>query len=517
MTHNSNSPHATASVAVLEQLLEIGRKVLAEEDIDLILATAMDGAIQLSGAERGLIILFDQDGRTRFHTARNLAREDLEQPGNEISRSIIRKVREHKKPLFLKNAREDPEFKASKSVRGLKVLSVICLPLLLDKKLIGAVYLDNRSFRGVFKPATYDFALRFAEFISLAAMHALRQQHLRDNVDALQHDLRQRYQFGEIIGTHPAMTEILRLIAQVADTEATILIQGESGTGKELIARALHQNSSRADRPFVAINCGALQENLLESELFGHVKGAFTGATENKVGWFERAHGGTIFLDEVGEMSPALQLKLLRILQTGEFSPVGSTLTRHSNVRVLAATNRNLQQLVASGQFRGDVYYRLNVIAIDVPPLRERASDIVLLAQHFLRRYGKKYGKTGLRLTAKARAGLMKYDFPGNVRELENMMERAVILCSADEIGADVLPAGMTALPAPETATHTTFREAKKQVVESFEKSYLIDQLSETGGNISKAARRSGMDVKNFFQKLKRYGIDAKIFNVKKS
>jgi transcriptional regulator with GAF, ATPase, and Fis domain len=509
---NPSEPKTADRIAVLENLLEIGRKVLAEEDIDRVLVTAIDGAIRLSGAERGLIILFDRDGHTRFHTARNLDRKDLEEPRNEISRSIIRKVRRERQPVFLKNAREDPEFKASKSVRGLKVLSVICLPLMHDDDLVGAVYLDNRSFRGVFKPETFQFAQKFADFISVAAVHALEQQRLRDNVEALLRDLREQYSFREIIASHPAMMEILRLVAQVADTEATILIQGETGTGKELIARALHQNSSRADQPFVAINCGALQESLLESELFGHVKGAFTGATENKIGWFERAHGGTIFLDEVGEMSPALQLKLLRILQTGEFSAVGSTVVRRSNARVLAATNRNLRHLVDDGRFREDVFYRLNVITIDVPPLRERASDILLLAQHFLDQHGRKYGKRGLRLSPKARAQLLKYPFPGNVRELENMMQRAAILCQGDEIGVEELPVNLSPPDsfsgAEETAT--TFREAKQRLLEEFERNFILDRLAESGGNISQAARASGMDVKNFYEKMKGHSIDPK-------
>lgn len=509
---NSSGAKSETYLSVLENLLEIGRKVLAEEDIDRVLATAMDGAIRLSGAERGLIILFDSDGRERFHTARNLDREDLEEPRNEISRSIIRKVRKEKQPVFLKNAREDPEFRASKSVRGLKVLSVICLPLIHDEDLVGAVYLDNRSFRSVFKPETFHFAQKFAEFISVAAAHALEQQRLRDNVRALQRDLHEQYSFGEIIGSHPAMTEILRLVAQVADTEATVLIQGESGTGKELIARALHQNSSRGDRPFVAINCGALQESLLGSELFGHVKGAFTGASEDKVGWFERAHGGTIFLDEVGEMSPALQLKLLRILQTGEFSPVGSTVVRRTNARVLAATNRNLRRLVHEGRFREDVFYRLNVIVLDVPPLRDRASDIPLLAQHFLDQHGRKYGRRGLRLSPQARAQLLKYPFPGNVRELENMMERAVILCKGDEIGVEELPLNLNPPDAFNNAeaTATTFRAAKQRLLAEFERSFILDRLAESGGNISQAARASGMDVKNFYEKMKRHGIDPK-------
>ncbi len=498
--------------SLLEELLDIGRRVLAEENIDRMLTTAMDGAIRLTGAERGLIILFDRNGSARFHTARNLDRQDLEQPKNEISRSIITKVRREEQPVFLPNAREDPEFEASKSVRGLKVLSVICLPLLHDGELFGAVYLDNRSFRGVFKPETFQFAQKFAEFISAAAARTLEQKRLSDNVEALQRDLREQYAFEEILGEHPAITEILRLVAQVADTEATILIQGESGTGKELVACALHRNSRRAERPFVAINCGALQDNLLESELFGHVKGAFTGATEDKVGWFERAHGGTIFLDEVGEMSPALQLKLLRILQTGEFSPVGSTIVRHTNARVVAATNRHLQQLVEEGRFRSDLFYRLNVIAIDVPPLRERATDIPLLAEHFLQRFGRKYGKPGLRLSTEAKRLLLRYHFPGNVRELENMMERAVILCKGSEIEEKDLPIGRgegVSGAAPDLERES-FRDAKRRVIDSFEKSYIFERLVESGGNISQAARASGMDVKNFYEKMRRHGIDAK-------
>ncbi|MDQ7065921.1 MAG: sigma 54-interacting transcriptional regulator [candidate division KSB1 bacterium] len=500
--------------SILENLLDIGRQVLAEEDIDRILTRAMDGAIALTQAERGFIILFDHDGGSRFHTARNLNRQDLQRPKNETSRSIIRKVQFDKKPVFLQNALEAPEFEASKSVRGLKILSVICLPLLHAGELIGAVYLDNRSFRGIFSPEMFQFAQKFADFISVAAAHALEQQRLRDNVEALQRDLREHYSFGEIIGTHPAIMQILQLVAQVADTEATVLIQGETGTGKELIARALHQNSRRANRPFVAINCSTLQENLLESELFGHVKGAFTGATENKIGWFERAHGGTIFLDEVSEMSPALQLKLLRILQTGEFSPVGSTRLRHSNVRILAATNRNLQQLVNAGRFRDDVYYRLNVIAIEVPPLRDRASDILLLAVHFLDYYGSKYGKPGLRLSSKARAQLLKYHFPGNVRELENMMERAVILCQANEVEAETLPIdlGPVESPPPVEQNVPTFREAKQRLLQEFERSFILERLADSGGNISQAARASGMDVKNFYEKMKQHRIDARAF-----
>lgn len=499
---------------MLRHLLEIGRQVLAEKDIDRILDKAMDGAIELTGAERGIIILFDYDGKIQFQTARNLKREDLSQPKYEISRTIIEKVRTQKLPIYLRNARADPEFQDIQSVVRLKILSVICLPLITQNEVFGTVYLDNRTVEGAFKPESFQFAQKFCDFISVAAHQALERKRLHNAVQALHKELREKYQFDTIVGEHPSMLEIFDLISQIADTDATVLIQGESGTGKEVIARALHENSRRKPHPFVAINCAAVHENLLESELFGHVRGAFTGAVEDKIGWFERAHGGTIFLDEVSEMSAALQAKLLRVLQTGEFSRVGSTATRHCNIRVVAATNKNLPGLVEEGRFRHDLYYRLNVIWIEVPPLRQRQSDILLLAQHFIEDFGNKYNKKHLRLTPQVKAELLKYDFPGNVRELENIIQRAVILANQDEIDVQHLPAR---LGAERQATLSddnmrTFKMAKQRLLENFERSFIIDRLTESQGNISQAARDASMDVKNFYTKMKRYGIDPKLF-----
>ena len=490
---------------MLEQLIDIGRRVLAQRDLGRLLDTAMDGAVQITGAERGLILLFDARGEVRFQTARNLEQADLQQPKYEVSRSIIEKVRTENVPVYLRNARDDPAFEASRSVSKLKILSVICLPLFHESEMFGAIYLDNRTVRGAFKPEHFEFAQQFADFISAAAHHAVERQQLEVNLVALQETLRREHRFDAIVGRHPATLQVLELVAQVADTDATVLIQGESGTGKELVARALHENSRRREQPFVPINCGALSENLLESELFGHVRGAFTGASENKTGWFERAYGGTIFLDEVAEMSQAMQVKLLRVLQTGEFSPVGSTRFRRSDVRVVAATNQRLKERVQAGTFREDVYYRLNVVTIDVPPLRERTSDIGLLAEHFLQRFSRKYHKPNLRLTDGAKARLTAYDFPGNVRELENLIERAVILTRSDAIGPEHLPLEFL----PEQGAPLTFKAAKKQVVDDFERRFLTERLSAAHGNISQAARDAGMDVKNFFEKLKKHSIDA--------
>ncbi|MFQ6114992.1 MAG: sigma-54 interaction domain-containing protein, partial [bacterium] len=251
---------------------------------------------------------------------------------------------------------------------------------------------------------------------------------LDDQLGTLETELRSRYRFDFIVGHHPKMVMNLKLVSQIADTDATVLIHGESGTGKELIARALHYNSKRQYNPFVTINCGALPESLLESELFGHVRGSFTGAIKDKPGWFECAHGGTIFLDEVSEMTPALQVKLLRILQTGDYSPVGSTETRKCDVRFVAATNKDLPALVHEGKFREDLYFRLNVIDIEVPPLRERKSDIAFLSEYFMSLYGAKYGKEKVQMAQETEQRLFSYDFPGNVRELENIIQRCVLL-----------------------------------------------------------------------------------------
>ena len=282
--------------------------------------------------------------------------------------------------------------------------------------------------------------------------------------------------FESIVSQHPNMVQILKLIAQIADTDANILIQGESGTGKELIARALHCNSSRNDKPFVPVNCGAVHENLLESELFGHARGSFTGAVKDKVGLFESADGGTIFLDEVSEMAPSMQVKLLRILQSGEYNRVGSAEICHSNARILTATNRDLLENIGEGRFREDLYYRLNVLDIVLPPLRERKCDIPILSQHFLDIYGLKYGKEDLRLSQNAEALLSTYGFPGNVRELENIIQRAVVLANGKYLEAHHLPKalykGKTSFKNKEKIS--TFRVSKQKVIEQFERRYIM-------------------------------------------
>ncbi len=496
---------------IYQQLFEISRRLMTEPEIDQLLMLAMDEAIKISGAERGMIILFDEQGSIQFETARQLKQQEIDQPQFEISKTIIKNVRSKGEPVCLENELEHPEFKKKKSVEKLQLLSVICLPLKFDDKIFGVIYLDNRRFTGIFQKATFCFVEEFAKLISLASYQALERKQLKNHCTELEQELRGKYQFDAIIGSNPKMVDILKLISQIADTDATVLIQGESGTGKELIAQALHYNSHRRDKPFVPVNCGAIPEQLLESELFGHVRGAFTGAVADKVGWFQRANGGTIFLDEISDMSAALQVGLLRVLQTGEYSSVGSSQIKQCDVRIVAASSKNLKNLIDSGQFREEVYYRLNVVDIDLPPLRDRREDIPLLANFFLKKYADKYGKNMSSIANKAMTILKNYSFPGNVRELENIIQRAVVLAEVEKIHHDYLPKTLTQ-PSEKNVDFediSEFQLAKKQAVEHFEREFLIRCLKQTNSNITQAAKQCGMHVKNFFDKVKKYGIEA--------
>ena len=314
------------------------------------------------------------------------------------------------------------------------------------------------------------------------------------------------------VGEDPKVVAILDLVELVSDTNATILISGESGTGKEIIARTLHAKSSRRDKPFVAVNCGAVAETLQESELFGHVKGAFTGATARKLGKFEIADSGTIFLDEITEMRPELQVKLLRILQFGEYAPVGSAENLYCDARIVAATNQDLNSLVKSGRFRRDLYYRLNTIQLDLPPLRERRSDVPLLIDHFIENLKTEYQRKELQVCYRAREILMDYDFPGNIRELENILRRAAILCRDGRIHSWHLPAEVLGNHPIHDQPPATFHQAKAHVVQNFERGYLISILKETKGIVSRAAQISGLSERNFHEKLKKYQITGKDF-----
>jgi Nif-specific regulatory protein len=323
-----------------------------------------------------------------------------------------------------------------------------------------------------------------------------------------------QFELKGIIGFHPKLVEVLRLAMRVADTRAIVLIYGESGTGKELLARALHENSRRRDNPFVPLNCGAFPDALLESELFGYKKGAFTGAMIDKIGWLEQAEGGTVLFDEIQEMSIAVQTKLLRVLQTREFSPIGSTEIKRCNIRIVAATNKSLPELVDKGSFREELYYRLNVIDLTLPPLRERKSDIPLLIENFLLVFGAQYWKENIEISKDAHGILYDYDYPGNIRELKNIIERCVALTSGEKIETTTLPTRLlvgNGHSSPENEL-SHFQEAKERAIEKFERTYIIDCLQHARGNISQAARSAGIHVTNLHLKIKKYHIDPHLF-----
>jgi DNA-binding NtrC family response regulator len=337
---------------------------------------------------------------------------------------------------------------------------------------------------------------------------AIEQKELMISYQSLRKTAEEKFSFSGIIGKSKEMEEIFDLIERIAAAEATVLIQGESGTGKELVAKAIHFNSPRKEKRFVAINCSALPESLLESELFGYERGAFTGANKKKKGLFEIAHRGTIFLDEIVETSPAFQSKLLRVLEEKTFYPVGSTDERKTDTRILAATNSIIEDSVETGDFRKDLYYRLNVVKISLPPLRDRKIDIPLLTQEFLKKYADKNRKKITGISDEAMEVLMRYSWPGNVRELENAMERAVILCQEETILPEHLPDRTSRSEELEPSNILEYEIAK----DSFEKKYLRNLLKHTGGNVTDASKIATMTRQNIYLKLKKYDINPKVY-----
>ncbi|MGE6757406.1 sigma-54-dependent transcriptional regulator [Corallococcus interemptor] len=366
------------------------------------------------------------------------------------------------------------------------------------------------------KAGAYDYLTKPFENIdevSLTVAKAAERKALKDRTRALEEALTARSQFEDLIGQSSQMRAVFKLVETVSHSTATVLIQGESGTGKELVARAIHYRSARRDKPFVAVNCSALTETLLESELFGHVKGSFTGATGNKKGLFEAADGGTIFLDEIGDVPPATQVRLLRVLQEGEVKRVGANEPVKVDVRVIAATHVDLSRAKEQGKFREDLFYRLNVITIDLPPLRDRPEDVPLLAHHFLKVYASKADKKVTGISPRAMEALTCNRWTGNVRELENVIERAVVLTANDAIDVEDLPPGFQAAPQADSAVevfslaHLPYAQAKRLAMRAFERRYLSALLEKNNHNVSSAARAAGVDRSNFRRLLKQYEV----------
>lgn len=361
------------------------------------------------------------------------------------------------------------------------------------------------------KEGAYDYLTKpfKVDELRIVIEKALEKKILSNENSRLRRELRSHSRDRNIIGNSSAIQEVYDLIAQVAETKINVLVSGESGTGKELVARAIHEQSDRYDQPFVAINCGAIPENLLESELFGHVKGAFTGAFQAKQGLFEVASGGTLFLDEIGDLSQPLQVKLLRALQERTIRRVGDTVDRKVDVRIISATNRRLEEEVAAGRFREDVYYRLNVIQVELPPLRDRIEDIPLLTEHFIRVFAEDLGKDVVGMNAAAYEVLSRYAFPGNVRELENLVERAVALTRVPMIGPDLLPPAVRdSHKSPSSARITEQGVSLEDLVADYERSLLREALALSKGVKKKAARLVGVSFRSFRYRLEKLEVE---------
>ncbi len=361
------------------------------------------------------------------------------------------------------------------------------------------------------KAGAYDYLpkpLDLDQLVVLIGRVSERQNLIRENSE-LKERLRERYKFDEIVSTSSAMEEVLSLAGRVAGSNATVLIRGKSGTGKELLAKAIHYHSPRANYPLIKVNCAALPETLLESELFGHEKGAFTGATVRRIGRFEAADKGTLFLDEIGELTPGMQVKLLRVLQEREFERVGGNQTIKTDVRLIAATNKDIEKAIREGSFREDLYYRLNVVSVVIPPLQERKEDIPGLMDFFIKKYGEENKKQIVGMSADARDLLMRYNYPGNVRELENIIERAVVLAKRGLITAKDLPIHVQAVTEEGKTPMARLSGSLNETLDTMERGLIIDALKETGGIQTRAAERLGISERVLRYKLKKYSIKA--------
>jgi Nif-specific regulatory protein len=467
--------------------------------------------------KRGAISLLDlEENILSTEVAHGISPEDIKKGRYRVGEGITGKVVKTGETEIVPRVSQDPRFLNRMGIRSNQDISFICVPLKSEGKAIGALSVDIEyqsevTFREEVRLLNI-VASMLGQHLHLYNLHEeAQEQLLRENVQ-LRNELRHRYSVSNLVGSSKSMKEVFDLVMQVAPTNTNVLIRGETGTGKELVAHAIHYNSHRADQPFVKVNCAAFPETLLESELFGHEKGAFTGASAQKQGRFEWAHNGTLFLDEIGEIPLSIQIKLLRAIQFKEFERVGGKETIKVNVRIIAATNKNLEQALKDGSLREDMYYRINVFPIFLPPLRERKTDIITLADHFLLKYSEENNKTIRRISTPAIDLLMSYHWPGNVRELENCIERAVVLCNESVIRVNHLPPSLQMAsqgqeqPAPARLTMPV-------AVENLEREMIIETLKKHQGHQGHAAADLGITERILGYKIKKYSIVPKIYS----
>jgi Nif-specific regulatory protein len=506
--------HAS-EVRKLSTLLEASQALSGTLDLKGGLNRVLEILGRHHGAIRSTVVLLnEQTGDVELEASAGAI-----QPGKRVryrlGEGITGKVVQTGKPIVVPRVSREPTFlhrAADRPELPTQELTYISAPITLEGRTVGAVGIDLRFKSNRDYHRTAKFLGVVGSMIAQAVrVHRLiqadRQQLVDENIH-LRQELKERYDFSNLVGTSGPMRQVYEQVSQVAPANTTVLLRGESGTGKELIAHAIHYNSARAKKPFVKVSCAALPQDLIESELFGYEKGAFTGAHTTKKGRFEAADGGTLFLDEVGELNLATQVKLLRVLQEREFERLGSSATVRVNLRLVAATNKDLEKAIAAGEFREDLYYRLNVFSIFVPPLRERKPDVLLLADYFLEKFSREHGKHVKRISTPAIDMLMSYHWPGNVRELANVLERAVVVCDASVVHAHHQPPTLQTADSSDTAIKMSLEET----VGAVEKDALQDALKSTRGSRAKAARLLRTTERIFNYKVRKYEIDWRRF-----
>jgi len=553
LTHTGEAQQERENLRVFAR---ITRELVKQTDLGRLLRQIVDNAVSLAGGERGFLLQKDAPAPEggdasnaatakvglKVKVARSFDREDISIPTTRLSTGIAKQVLDDGRAVLSVDAGRDERFKGMKSVEDLRLRSVMCVPIDVDGKTSGVLYIDNRLQHGAFAEDDLELVALFADQAAIAIKNARFLAELRERNERLAQSARKiqllneqlgrkvrdqgselavvraelgrergRYDYGSIVGASEGMRQVFQTLDRIIGSELPVMIHGESGTGKELIARAVHFNGPRKEKPFVTENCAALPDSLLESELFGHARGAFTGAHKTKKGLLEQAHGGTLFLDEIGDMSPEMQKKLLRVLQEGEFRSLGSNTAVTVDVRVIAASHRDLEEMVRAGTFREDLYYRINVLSVDLPPLRRRREDIPLLAEHLLARAAREAGRPAPHLPREVVAALVEYEWPGNVRELENEMRRLVVMVE-DVVQLDQLSAAVQerrslhADPGAPEALAAAGGNIRDAVAELEQRSIEV-ALEKAGGNKSRAAESLGISRFALQRKLDKYGL----------
>ena len=480
------------TIDALKQLVDFSQQLMTDTSPQALFRKLLRAVVILTGAEKGFVILM-QDGQRNLAASHNVD-EDASAVAR-ISDSIVERVVQTRKPLIVSDAMRDVQFARAKSVVDLRLSSVMCVPMLYRDDLLGCLYLGNDNVTDLFTKRDLDLLHVFASQASLLVHTALMLNELKTTNRNLRQQLRKSAQ-GEMIGSSDPIQAVFKVLRRVAPTDISVLVLGETGTGKELVALELHRLSERTRKPFVSINCGAIPENLLESELFGHKKGAFTGAVTDKMGKFEAAEAGTLLLDEISEMPMNLQVKLLRVLQERTIERVGELKPRPINIRVVAATNKDIEAEIRAGRFREDLFYRLNEVTVNLPPLRDRGDDILLLARFFLNKYAEQYSSRARGFTNDCIKALKGYYWPGNVRQLESRVKRAVIMSDRALLnGADL------GLAAGDRRNIKPLAEAE----EEFKMGYVREVLEVNNWNKAQTARDLGVDPRTIFRYIEKF------------